>query len=44
MEEKANEYKFKAKLDFGGFKLEEVKIQLSGHKLNITGKHISSLG
>ena len=40
-EEEANEEKFRAKLDFSGFKPEEIKIQLRGNELNITGKHLS---
>ena len=40
-EEKANNDKFRAKLDFSGFKPEEIKIQLRGNELNITGKHLS---
>ena len=41
LEEKPKEGKFEAKLDFSGFKPEEIKIQLLGNELNITGKHIS---
>ena len=41
LEEKTKEGKFEAKLDFSGFKPEEIKIQLRGNELNITGKHIS---
>ena len=40
-EKEANDGKFRAKLDFSGFKPEEIKIQLRGNELNITGKHIS---
>ena len=40
-EDLANEGKFRAKLDFSGFKPEEIKIQLRGNELNITGKHLS---
>ena len=40
-EEEANEGKFRAKLDFSGFKPEEIKIQLRENELNITGKQIS---
>jgi len=39
--EEAGDGKFRAKLDFSGFKPEEIKIQLCGNELNITGKHIS---
>ena len=38
---KDNDGKFRAKLDFSGFKPEEIKIQLRGKELNITGKQIS---
>ena len=41
LEERTKEGKFEAKLDFSGFKPEEIKIQLRGNELNITGKHIS---
>ena len=41
VEEKVDEGKFEAKLDFSGFKPEEIKIQLRGNELNITGKHLS---
>ena len=37
-EEEANDGKFRAKLDFSGFKPEEIKIQLRGNELNISGK------
>ncbi|XP_020608859.1 uncharacterized protein LOC110047449 [Orbicella faveolata] len=40
-EEEADDGKFRAKLDVSGFKPEEIKIQLHGNELNITGKHIS---
>ena len=40
-EEEANDGKFRAKLDFSGFKPEEIKLQLRGNELNITGKQIS---
>ena len=40
-EEEANDGKFRAKMDFSGFKPEEIKIQLRGNELKITGKHIS---
>ena len=40
-EEEANDGKFRAKLDFSGFKPEEIKLQLRGNELNITGKHLS---
>ena len=40
-EEKADEGKFEAKLNFSGLNPEEIKIQLRGNELNITGKHIS---
>ena len=40
-EEEANDGKFRAKLDFSGFKPEEITIQLRGNELNITGKQIS---
>ena len=40
-EEEANDGKFRAKLDFSGFKPEEIKIQLRENELNITGKQIS---
>ena len=39
--EEADDGKFRAKLDFSGFKPEEIKIQLRGNELNITGKQIS---
>ena len=42
-EEETNDGKFRAKLDFSGFKPEEIKIQLRGNELNITGKHLSEL-
>ncbi len=41
VEKKANDDKFEAKLNFRGFKPEEIKIQLSGKELTITGKHVS---
>ena len=41
MEEEAKDGKFRAKLDFSAFKPEEIKIQLRGNELNITGKQIS---
>ena len=41
VEEKANDSKFEAKLDFRGFKPEEIKIQVSGKELTVTGKHVS---
>ena len=41
VEEEANDGKFRAKLDFSGFKPEEIKLQLRGNELNITGKQIS---
>ena len=40
-EEEADDGKFRAKLDFSGFNPEDIKIQLRGNDLNITGKHIS---
>ena len=40
-EKEADDGKFRAKLDFSGFKPEEIKIQLHGNELNITGKQIS---
>ena len=40
-EEEADDGKFRAKLDFSGFKPEEIKIQLRGNELNITGKHLT---
>ena len=39
-EDEANDGKFRAKLDFSGFKPEEIKIQLRGNELKITGKHL----
>ena len=39
-EKEADDGKFRAKLDFSGFKPEEIKIQLRGNELNITGKHL----
>ncbi|KAL9952760.1 hypothetical protein ACROYT_G040055 [Oculina patagonica] len=41
VEEKANDDKFEAKLDFRGFKPEEIKIQMRGNELTITGKQVS---
>jgi len=41
VEEEAQDGKFRAKLDFSAFKPEEIKIQLRGNELNITGKQIS---
>ena len=40
-EEEANDGKFRAKLDFSGFKPEEIKLQLRGNELYITRKQIS---
>ena len=40
VEETANS-KFKAKVDFRGFKLEEIKIQMRGNEMTIIGKHMS---
>ena len=39
--EKASDGKFRAKLNFSGFKPEEIKLQLRGNELNIAGKQIS---
>ena len=41
VEEEAKDGRFRAKLDFSAFKPEEIKIQLRGNELNITGKQIS---
>ena len=41
VEEKTDDSKFETKLDFSGFKPEEIKIQLRGNELSISGKHIS---
>ena len=38
-EDKANDGKFEAKLDFSGFKPEEIKFQLCGNVLTVTGMH-----
>ncbi|KAJ7384667.1 hypothetical protein OS493_020248 [Desmophyllum pertusum] len=43
-EKKADDGKFEAKLDFSGFKPEEIKIQQRGNELTITGKHTSEDG
>ena len=40
VEEKAKS-KFEAKLDFRGFKPEEIKIQVRGSEMTIIGKHVS---
>ena len=40
-EEETNDDKFRAKLDFSGFKPEEIKIRLRENELNIIGKQIS---
>ena len=40
-EKEADDGKFLAKLDFSGFKPEEIKIQLRGNELNIAGKHLT---
>ena len=43
VEEKAKQRdgKFLAKLDLRGFKPEDIKVQLRGHELTVTGKHKS---
>ena len=42
-EEKAkqDDGKFQVKLDLRGFKAEDIKVQLPGHELTVTGKHHS---
>ena len=40
-EDKADEGKFEAKLDFKGFKREEIKLQRSGNMLTVTGAQAS---
>ena len=43
LEEKAkqDDGKFQVKLDLRGFKAEDIKVQLRGHELTVTGKHKS---
>ena len=41
MEEKANDGKIAAKLDVRGFKPENIKIQLRGNELTVTGEHVA---
>ena len=43
VEEKAKQDngKFQVKLDLRGFKAEDIKVQLRGHELTVTGKHKS---
>ena len=41
LEEKAKASKFQVKLDLRGFKAEDIKVQLRGHELTVTGKHKS---
>ena len=43
VEEKAkqDDGKFQVKLDLRGFKAEDIKVQLRGHELTVTGKHKS---
>ena len=39
--EKQDDDKFVVKLDLRGFKPEDIKVQLRGHELAVTGKHKS---
>ena len=43
VEEKAkqDDGKFQVKLDLRGFKAEDIKVQLRGHEITVTGKHKS---
>ena len=39
-EDKANDGEFEAKLDFSGFRPEEIKLHLRGNTLTVTGVHV----